>query len=338
MMEFTLATLAQKINAKMVGDGNVVVSSIATLKSAQSGQISFLSNPKYKEQIFISQASAIVIREADLEGFEGNALVMDNPYVGYAMLANIMDHTPAPANGISSMAMISPDAIIGNNVSIGPNAVIEAGVNIGDNAIIGANTFIGHRASIGEGCRVWANVVIYHGVDIGANCLIHASAVIGADGFGFAPHEGEWHKIPQLGGVKIGVGTEIGAGTTIDRGALDDTLIGNGCIIDDQVHVGHNVILGEHSAIAGNTCIAGSVNIGNHCIIGGACAINGHLNICDGVTITGMTMVIKDITEAGVYSSGMPSQSNREWRKNGARYRQLDDIAKRLKAVERRLK
>jgi UDP-3-O-[3-hydroxymyristoyl] glucosamine N-acyltransferase len=203
--------------------------------------------------------------------------------------------------------------------------------------VIGANCFVGENTSLGDGVKLWANVVIYHNVKLGARCLIHSSAVIGADGFGFAPHNGQWHKIPQLGGVEIGAGTEVGAGTTIDRGALDATVVGKGCIIDDQVHLGHNVILGDFCAMAANTCVAGSVNIGNNCIIGGACAINGHLSICDGVTITGMSMVIKDISEAGVYSSGMPSQTNREWRKNGARYRQLDDMAKRLKAVEKRL-
>lgn len=338
MVEFTLSALAQKLDAKVIGNGELTVTSIATLKSAQPGQISFLSNPKYKEQIFQSQATAIIMREADAQEFEGNAIILDEPYVGYAKLANIMDSTPMPAHGISSMASISKHAVIGNNVSIGANTVIEDGVVIGDNSIIGPNCFIGQNTRLGAQCKLWANVVIYHGVIIGDGCLFHSCAVIGADGFGFAPHDGQWFKIPQLGGVTIGCNTEIGSGTTIDRGALDNTIIGDGCIIDDQVHLGHNAILGDYCAIAANTCVAGSVNIGNQCIIGGACAISGHLSVCDGVTITGMSMVIKDITQAGVYSSGMPSQTNREWRKNGARYRQLDDMAKRLKRVEKQLK
>lgn len=338
MVEYTLSALAEKLDAKVLGNGALTVTSIATLKSAQPGQISFLSNPKYKEQIFESRATAIIMREDDSKGFEGNALILKEPYVGYAMLANIMDSTPMPAKSISPHATISDDAVIGHNVSIGANTVIEAGVTIGDNSIIGPNCFIGENTILGARCKLWASVVIYHNITIGEGCLFHASAVIGADGFGFAPHEGQWYKIPQLGGVTIGKNTEIGAGTTIDRGALDDTCVGDGCIIDDQVHLGHNAILGDYCAIAANTCVAGSVNIGNQCIIGGACAINGHLTICDGVTITGMSMVIKDITEAGVYSSGMPSQTNREWRKNGARYRQLDDMAKRLKRVEKQLR
>lgn len=338
MVKFTLAQLAKKLDATLQGDGDIAVSRIATLKSAQSGQISFLANPKYKEQIFTSQASAIIMRPEDAQDYVGNALLLDEPYVGYAKLANIMDSTPRPARNISPLATISDSAVIGNDVAIGPNTVIEDGAVIGDECIIGANCFIGENTTLKTGVKLWANVVIYHNVVIGANCLIHSTAVIGADGFGFAPNDGQWYKIPQLGGVEIGDGTEIGAGTTIDRGALDPTIVGAGCIIDDQVHLGHNVIVGNHSAMAANTCVAGSVNIGNNCIVGGACAINGHLTICDGATITGMSMVIKDISEPGVYSSGMPSQTNREWRKNGARYRQLDDIAKRLKAVEKRLK
>ncbi len=334
---FTLLELATKLDARILGDDTVIVTSIATLKSAQPGQISFLSNPKYKEQIHKSQASAIIMREADAIGFDGNALLLDNPYVGYAQLANLLDTTPKSAQDISPLASISPKAKIGINVSIGPNTVIEDDAIINDDSVIGPNCFIGKNVIIGKQCLVWANVSIYHRVVIGDNCIIHSGVVLGADGFGFAPNNGEWFKIPQLGAVNIGSNSEIGSGTTIDRGALDDTVIGNGCIIDSQVHLGHNVILGNHCAIAGNSCIAGSTVIGNNCIIGGACGLNGHLTICDDVTITGMSMVIKNITEAGVYSSGMPSQTNREWRKNGARYRQLDDMAKRLKAVEKRL-
>jgi len=338
MHQFTLLELATKLDAKIVGDDSVVITGIATLKSAKSGQISFLSNPKYQNDIYESQASAIIMRESDAADFQGNALLLNNPYLGYAQLAQIMDTTPSPANSISEKASISSSVKLGANVAIGDNTVIESGVTIGDNCIIGPNCFIGENTKIGTDSSLWANVVIYHDVTLGDECLIHSGVVIGGDGFGFAPNNGQWIKIPQLGGVIVGAKTEIGSNSTIDRGALDSTIVGDNCIIDSQVHIGHNVILGNGCAIAGNSCIAGSTNIGNNCIIGGACAINGHLNICDGVTITGMSMVIKNINEAGVYSSGMPSQTNREWRRNGARYRQLDDMAKRLKIVEKNLK
>lgn len=338
MKQYRLSELACALDATIVGDENVLITSIATLKSAQSGQISFLSNPKYRAQLLDSNASACLLRAEDLEGYEGNAILVKDPYVGYAILAQMLDSTPLPSCTIHPTAVIDSTAKIGDNTSIGANTVVEAGAVIGDNCHLGANGFVGQNTVIGSGCKTWANVSVYHGITIGDDCLFHSGSVIGSDGFGFAPNQGKWFKIPQTGGVTIGNRVEIGANTTIDRGALDSTQVGNGCILDNQVHIGHNVIIGDNCAVAANTVFAGSTQIGDNCIIGGACAISGHLTIASGVTITGMTMVIKDIDSAGVYSSGMPSQTNKEWRKNGVRYRQLDAMAKRLKQVENQLK
>ena len=338
MSRYSLIELARHLDAELVGDGDCQVESIATLMSAQPGQISFLANPKYRTQLEESGASAVIMRPKDAEGFTGNALLLADPYLGYAKLAQLMDTTPAAATDIAPSAVIDPSVRLGERVAIGHNAVIEAGADIGDDCQIGAGCFVGRHARLGKGTRLWANVTVYHEVMIGEDCIVHSGAVIGSDGFGYAPTKAGWHKIPQLGSVRIGNRTEIGAGTTVDRGALDDTVIGNGVIIDNQVQIAHNDIIGDNTAIAGTTVLAGSVTIGKNCVIGGACAINGHMTICDGVTITGMSMVIKDIDKPGVYSSGMPSQTNREWRKNAARYRQLDDFAKRLRQVEDRLK
>ena len=335
---YTLVELGNKIGADVQGDDQCVVTSIATLEAASAGQISFLSNPKYRSQLQTTQASAVIVRAQDIGDYQGNALIMSNPYLGYAKLAQLLDTTPDAADSIAESAVISPSAILGQQVVVGANAVIESGAEIGDNCQIGPGCFIGKNSKIGASTKLWANVTIYHGVTIGQRCFFHSASVIGSDGFGYAPDNGQWLKIPQTGGVTIGNDTEIGAGTTVDRGALDDTVIGNGVIIDNQVQIAHNDIIGDNTAIAGTTVLAGSVTIGKNCIIGGACAINGHMTICDGVTITGMTMVIKNITEPGVYSSGMPSQTNREWRKNAARYRQLDEMSKRLKVLEAKLK
>ncbi|NRA55652.1 MAG: UDP-3-O-(3-hydroxymyristoyl)glucosamine N-acyltransferase [Gammaproteobacteria bacterium] len=335
---YTLVELGNKIGADVQGDDQCVVTSIATLEAASAGQISFLSNPKYRSQLQTTQASAVIVRAQDIGDYQGNALIMSNPYLGYAKLAQLLDTTPDAADSIAESAVISPSAILGQQVVVGANAVIESGAEIGDNCQIGPGCFIGKNSKIGASTKLWANVTIYHGVTIGQRCIFHSASVIGSDGFGYAPDNGQWLKIPQTGGVTIGNDTEIGAGTTVDRGALDDTVIGNGVIIDNQVQIAHNDIIGDNTAIAGTTVLAGSVTIGKNCIIGGACAINGHMTICDGVTITGMTMVIKNITEPGVYSSGMPSQTNREWRKNAARYRQLDEMSKRLKVLEAKLK
>ena len=335
---YTLTEIAQHIGAQVVGDGQVTVSSIATLDTARSGQISFLSNPKYRHQLETCQADAVIMREQDLGDYQGNALLMTNPYVGYAKMAQLLDTTPAPAQGIAESAVIDPTAIIGADVAVGANTVIESGVEISNGCQIGAGCFIGKNSKLGANTKLWANVSVYHDVIIGQRCVFQSATVIGSDGFGYAPDNGQWLKIPQTGGVTIGNDTEVGACTSIDRGALDNTIIGNNVIIDNQVQIAHNDIIGDNCAIAGGSVIAGSTTIGKNCIIGGACAISGHLNISDGVTITGMTMVIKDINDPGVYSSGMPSQTNREWRRNAARYRQLDELAKRLKKLELKLK
>jgi UDP-3-O-[3-hydroxymyristoyl] glucosamine N-acyltransferase len=337
MKRYTLVEIAERIGAQAQGDLQCIITSIATLEAAQAGQVSFLSNPKYRSQLGATKASAIILRQQDVGDYQGNVLVMSNPYLGYAKLAQLLDTTPAAADCIAPSAVISPSAQLGANVVVGANAVIESDVVIGDNCQIGPGCFVGKKTHIGAKTKIWANVTIYHGVTIGERCIFHSASVIGSDGFGYAPDGGQWLKIPQTGGVTIGNDTEIGAGSTIDRGALDDTIIGNGVIIDNQVQIAHNDIIGDNTAIAGTTVLAGSVTIGKNCIIGGACAINGHMTICDGVTITGMTMVIKDITKPGVYSSGMPSQSNLEWRKNAARYRQLGDMSKRIKALEAKI-
>ncbi len=202
---------------------------------------------------------------------------------------------------------------------------------------IGAGCYIGPGVRIGANTKVWQQVVIYHDCVIGADCLLHSGAVIGADGFGWANEQGKWIKIPQLGRVVIHDRVEIGANTTVDRGALDDTVISSGCIIDNQCQIAHNVFIDEDTAIAGCTVLAGSCRIGKRCLIGGATAINGHIEICDDVQISGFSMVIKAISEPGVYASGIPAAPHREWRRNGARYRQLDDLFQRVKKIEKKL-
>ena len=337
MAGMTLADIAAKLGAELRGDGTVVIESIAGMATAKEGQITFLSSSKYRKQLTECQASAVMLKEADAEGFEGNALLMADPYLGYAKVAQLLDTTPASASDIAPSAYVDPTAQLGENVSIGHNAVIEAGAQIGDNAQIGAGCFIGKNAQIGAGTKLWANVTIYHSVVLGEQCLVQSSTVIGADGFGYANDKGEWVKIPQLGSVRIGNRVEIGACTTIDRGALDDTIIEDNVIIDNQMQIAHNVQIGYGTAMAGGTIVAGSTKIGKYCIIGGASVLNGHIEIADGVTITGMGMVMRSIEEKGMYSSGIPLQPNKEWRKTAARTMKIDDMNKRLKAVEKQL-
>ena len=269
-----------------------------------------------------------------------NALVMDNPYMGYAILANLLDTTPNPVSGIHVSAIIADNVSLGDNVSIGANVVIESGVSLADNVSIGPGCFIGQNATIGKGTRLWSNISIYHDVILGEHCLIQANTVIGSDGFGYAPvnEQYKWHKIPQLGRVIIGNRVEIGASTTIDRGALEDTIIKDGVILDNQIQIAHNVIIGENTAMAACSVIAGSTVIGKNCTIAGLVGINGHISIADNCVFTGMAMVTKNINHGGVYSSGMPAVPNKEWNKTNARVKRLDNLTNRVKALENALK
>ena len=337
MASIRLADLAQQLNAELHGDGDIVITGVASMHSAKSQQITFLSNSRYREQLAACNASAVVLTEADLPFCTSAALVVRNPYLTYAQMAQIMDTTPAPAKDIAPSAVIDATAQLGNNVSVGANAVIEEGVVLGDNVIIGAGCFVGKFTKIGSGTRLWANVSVYHQIEIGEKCLIQSGTVIGADGFGYANDRGNWIKIPQLGTVRIGDRVEIGACTTIDRGALDDTIIGNGVIIDNQCQIAHNVMIGDNTAVAGGVIMAGSLKIGRYCQIGGASVINGHMEICDKAVVTGMGMVMRPITEPGIYSSGIPLQPNKAWRKTAALVMNIDEINKRLKAVEKKV-
>ncbi|KOY61656.1 UDP-3-O-(3-hydroxymyristoyl) glucosamine N-acyltransferase [Photorhabdus heterorhabditis] len=337
MFSIRLADLAQQLNAQLHGDGDIVITGIAPMHSANNEQITFLSDSRYRERLGECQAAAVALSESDLPYCNVPALVVSNPYLAYAYMAQIMDTTPAPAQDIHPSAVISPQVTLGENVSVGANAVIESDVVLGDNVVIGAGCFIGKNTHIGAGSRLWANVSVYHDIEMGEQCLVQSGAVIGSDGFGYANDRGNWVKIPQLGSVIIGDRVEIGACTTIDRGALDNTIIGNGVIIDNQCQIAHNVIIGDNTAVAGGVIMAGSLKIGRYCMIGGASVINGHMEICDKVTITGMSMVMRPITEPGVYSSGIPAQPNKVWRKTSALVMNINEMNKRLKSVERKL-
>ncbi len=332
----TLGQIAERIGGELYGDEACVITGVATLQSAQPGDITFLSNPRYRKHLASTRASAVILSSKDKEACATAAVVVANPYVGYARAAALLyaDREQASVAGIHPTACVSADSRVHESVSIGPHCVIEADVNIAANVSIGPGCFIGKGAVIGEGSRLLANVTICHGVHIGKRILIHPGAVIGSDGFGIANDKGIWLKVPQLGGVSIGDDVEIGANTTIDRGALEDTVIEDGVKLDNQIQVAHNVHIGAHTAIAGCVGIAGSARIGRRCTIGGGVGISGHLEIADDVHITGMSFVTKSIKQPGLYSSGIPADTNQQWHKNTVRFRQLDEMARRLKVLE----
>ncbi|HCG7295304.1 TPA: UDP-3-O-(3-hydroxymyristoyl)glucosamine N-acyltransferase [Vibrio parahaemolyticus] len=337
MKKLTLAELATITGGELFGDESLVVGRVAPMDKAQEGDVTFLSNPKYAKHLSECKATVVMVKAEHKDQSAGNALVVADPYVAFARVVQAMDTTPKPAEDIAPSAVIASDVKMGENVAIGANAVIETGVELGDNVVIGAGCFIGKNAKLGNNTKLWANVTIYHEVSLGDDCLVQSGTVIGSDGFGYANDKGEWIKIPQLGSVRIGNRVEIGACTTIDRGALEDTIIEDNVILDNQLQIAHNVQIGYGTVMPGGTIVAGSTKIGKYCQIGGASVLNGHITIADGVAITGMGMVMRSIEEKGLYSSGIPLQTNREWRKTATRVHRIDEMNKRLKAVEKQL-
>ncbi|MFJ4346910.1 UDP-3-O-(3-hydroxymyristoyl)glucosamine N-acyltransferase [Pseudomonas sp. NPDC089401] len=333
----TLGQLAEALGATLQGPEALQITGLATLQEAGPGQLSFLANPQYRKYLDSCQAAAVLLKAADAEGFAGNALIVADPYLAYARISHLFDPKPKAVAGIHPSAVVAEDAQVDASASIGPFAVIESGARIGANASVGAHCFIGARCVIGEGGWLAPRVTLYHDVTIGKRVVIQSGAVIGGEGFGFANEKGVWRKIAQIGGVTIGDDVEIGVNTAVDRGALSDTRIGDGVKLDNQIQIAHNVQIGDHTAMAACVGISGSTRIGKHCMLAGGVGLVGHIDICDNVFISGMTMVTRSITEPGSYSSGTAMQPLADWRKSAARIRQLDDMAKRLQQLEKRV-
>ena len=331
----TLGQIAARFGLVLLGDPDARVTGVATLKDARAGQLSFLTNPRYRKYLESTAATAVVLEEAAARDCPVAALVAANPYAAYARIAAWLHPEPPAEPGIHPSAVIDPSAVVAASAAIGPQVVIEAGCEIGERAVVGAGSVLGAGSALGADTRLAARVVLYRRVRIGARCTVHSGAVLGADGFGIAQDQDGWVKVPQLGGVEIGDDVEIGANTTIDRGAIDDTVIGDDVKLDNQIQVGHNVRIGAHTAIAGCVGISGSTTIGERCMIGGAVGIAGHLEICDGVAVLGLSMVSRSITTPGIYSSCLPVSEAGAWRRVVARLRHLDELFDRVRRLER---
>ncbi len=332
---YTLGELAQLLKVQLRGDPDITIRGLATLKSAQPGDLSFLSNPRYVKQLADCRASALIIHPDQAAATSAACLLSKSPYVSYAHASQLFAPQPQATAAIHPSAIISSSAQLAAGVSVGPHAVIEEDAIIGEGTRIGAGSSIGRGVRIGNNCTLYANVTLYHEVSLGDNCILHAGAVIGADGFGFAFDGTQSVKIAQLGSVRLGDDVEIGAGSTIDRGALDDTVIEQGVKIDNQVQIGHNCIIGRHTIICGCCAIAGSTRIGSYCTIGGAVGIIGHITIADRVAISAMSLVSQSIDKPGMYSSGTGLLESSEWKRSIVRFRQLNDMSKRLRELER---
>jgi UDP-3-O-[3-hydroxymyristoyl] glucosamine N-acyltransferase len=336
-VSYRLSEIAALLGGRILGRAEVCISQVATLETAQPAQISFLTNSKYRAHLASTRAGAVILGEAEADATELPRIITDNPYAYFAKVSALLNPLPEVKPGIHPSAVIGAGTKIDSTASIAATAVIGDGSMIGASSVIGEGCVIGENVVIGSHTRLYPRVVIYHDCVIGNNLIAHSGAVIGSDGFGIALDQGRWIKIPQIGRVVIGNDVEIGANTTIDRGALDDTVIEDGVKLDNQIQVAHNVRIGAHTAMAGFSGIAGSSTVGRHCRIGGNAGIAGHLQIADHVEIAAYTMITKSIREAGSYAGAYPFSKSEDWRKNAVHLRHLDDMAKRIKALEREL-
>ncbi|WP_288130355.1 UDP-3-O-(3-hydroxymyristoyl)glucosamine N-acyltransferase [Microbulbifer sp.] len=337
----TLAQLAGLLGAELrlaPGASEAQVpSGLNTLQDADVGEVSFLASANYRRFLKNTRACAVLVTSESAEDCPVSALIVSNPYHAFARATAIYQTAPQYAPGIAPSAEVHPDAEVHESVHIGPGVVIEADVKVAEDAVIGANSFVGAGSEIGARSRLFPSVTVYHGCYIGADCTVHSNTVIGADGFGFAPHDNKWIKIHQLGGVEIADEVEIGACSCIDRGALGNTVIGRGVKIDNMVQIAHNVQVGDYSAMAACSAVAGSATIGKHCTIAGGVGIVGHVSVADFSHVTARTLVTKSIEESGSYSSGTPFSDSRSWRRNAVRFGQLDQMSRKLRELERKL-
>jgi len=326
------------INAKKLSDDAIEtfeVQQVAPLETAQSNQISFFNNPKFKKQLADTQAGVVILREP-FETLSSIQLLTQDPYYVYALVAQLLNPTPAIKPGIHSKSEIKDGVFVDSSAEVSAFVTIESGAHIAANCCISEGAFIGANVRLGENCRIGPNVVIHHDCVLGCDVIVKAGTVIGGEGFGWAPHQGRWEKIPQLGRVVIGNRVAIGSNVTIDRGALKDTLIADDCIIDNLVQIAHNVQLGAGTAVASQVGFAGSTIVGKHTIVAGQVGFAGHLSITDGCQFMARSGVTHDIKQPGSYS-GFPAQPTAEWQKNVVRNRQLDKLAKQVKALQKQL-
>ncbi|MCG8044562.1 MAG: UDP-3-O-(3-hydroxymyristoyl)glucosamine N-acyltransferase [Candidatus Thiodiazotropha endolucinida] len=333
----SLGDLADAVGAKLLGDPETMIRGVGTLQSAQSGEISFLSNPAYRKYLSATQASAVILYEKDAADCPTSALVSDNPYLAYARVATKLFPRKAITPGIDATAVVGRSSSIDSSAWIGPCVVIGEGVTIESGVCIGPGCVVEDNCRIGADSRLVANVTLCHDTRLGQRCLIHPGAVLGADGFGLANDEGRWVKVPQLGRVRVGDDVEIGANTTIDRGALEDTILHDGVKLDNLIQIAHNVEIGRNTVMAGCSAVAGSTKIGSHCTIGGQTGLVGHLTIGDNVHFSAATLATRSFIEPGYYSGNLPAMENGAWKRVIARLRNLESMAKEMKFLKKNL-
>lgn len=334
---FTLGELAERFGCTVQGDATIRLTHVSTLEDADPQALAFIANPKYLPLLASTHAGAVIVTAQHAGRSPIPALVARNPYAAYARIASVLHPLPTAKPGVHPSAVIGRGVRLDESVSVGPGCVIEEGASLGRNVVLGPQCLVMRNAHIAADTRLVARVTVCADVSIGERCILHPGAVIGSDGFGNAPDNGAWVKIPQLGSVRIGSDVEVGSNTTIDRGTLKDTVIEDGVRLDNLIQVAHNVRIGAHTAIAALVGIAGSTSIGKHCVIAGKVGIADQIEICDGVTVLAMTAVNGSIREPGVYSGELGMDEVRKFRRNAVRFRQLDEMARDIRELKNRV-
>lgn len=324
------------IETEVLGDTDRQIQQIASLLAADSHNISFLSDKKRVNELKATQAAAVLIRAENVESTEVTRIVVADPYYAYAKVAQLLNPVAQETEGVHASAVVAPSVKLAAGVSVLANSSIDERVSIGAGSVIMQGVVIGRNVTIGERCRIAPNVVIMQDCVIGSDTTIEAGTVIGGDGFGWANHQGRWEKLPQIGRVVIGSNVSIGNNCTVDRGAIEDTVIEDDCIIDNLVHIAHNVRIGQGSAIAGQVGFAGSTTLGKHCTVAGQVGFAGHIEVTDQVHLLAKAGITHNISKPGAYA-GFPAVNASDWQKNSVRARQLDKMAKQIKALEKQL-
>lgn len=337
LKQYSLDDIAKALGGTVIGDGTTLIHRVASLAHAKSGDISFVSDAKYKKAVADSKASAFILKKPDSDLTTAPKIIVDNPYAYFAKVSAFLNPAAIAPVGIAATAVVAASACIPASCSIGELAVIGDNVTLGEHVVIGHGCVIENDVSIDSNTCLEANVTIKHHCEIGKACHIFSGAVIGSDGFGYAQEKGRWIKIPQVGRVIIQDHVDVGANTTIDRGALDDTIIEEGVKLDNLIQIGHNCVIGAHTVIAGCVGIAGSARIGKHCKIGGAAMVLGHLEIADDVTISPGSMITRSLTASDTYTALMPFQTHKAWLNTAAKIRHLDGFADRIKQLEKEI-
>tara|TARA_B100001250_G_scaffold411882_1_gene441650 strand:+ start:377 stop:1396 length:1020 start_codon:yes stop_codon:yes gene_type:complete len=332
-MQLTAHQICNIIKGDLVGNPNTIISSYSNIKNAQKGDVTFLSDMRYKKYIKNSKASLIIVPDINIST-NTTIIKTKKPAIEFTKILDLFLPKEKNPTGLSQSAKIHKKTTIGKNVFIDKLAIIEELVNIQDNCLIRTNTFIGKHTNIGKNCKIGPNVTIYHNTTIGDNCIIHAGAVIGSDGFGFMPNNKELIKIPQLGKVIINNNVEIGANTTIDRGTFENTIINDNVKLDNLIQIGHNVSVGKNTIIAAQSGIAGSVFIGENCMIGGQVAISDHIKIGNNVKIAGKSGIIKNIPDNKIVQ-GPLAFDIKNFQKSYIHFKNLDNIVTELEKIKK---